>query len=90
MDKVIELAHELKDEIESTSLVQEYRRMLNLVESDEELKELKTQIVLAKGTDKHKELLSRYNNHPLVVNLRTLEEEVKDYLKEITNIINKK
>ena len=91
MSRVIELTHELKKELDSLPLFQEYKRVKDLVDNSEELKELKAEIVKSSNDkDKHKELLDKYNNHPLIVNLQELESEVSDYLREICEIINKK
>lgn len=93
MNDAIELAKELKDEILKEPLVVEYFRIKHLVESNEEINSLKRDIALAKAhqEDKlHKELLNKYNSHPLVVNYNTLKEEVNEYLSEISKIVNKK
>ena len=89
MSKAIELAHELKKELDSLPLFQEYKRIKGLVDSSEELKELKARIVKANSSEK-KKLLDEYNSHPLVVNYNQLSEEVRVYLQEICEIINKK
>lgn len=89
MEKIIELATELKKEIDSLPLFQEYKRIKQLVDSSCELDELKKEI--AKTTndkEKHQELLNKYNSHPLVSNLDLLEKEVAEYLKEVCDIIN--
>lgn len=91
MNKEIEIAKELKKEIDSLPLFQEYKRIRELVDKSDEIKELKVEIAKSvNDKEKHKELLNRYNSHPLIVNLNELEIEVRDYLKEITDIINKK
>ncbi len=91
MNKEIEIAKELKKEIDSLPLFQEYKRIRELVDNSDEIKELKAEIAKSvNDKEKHKELLNRYNSHPLIVNLNELEIEVRDYLKEITDIINKK
>ncbi len=91
MNRVIELTEELKKELDSLPLFQEYRRIKTLVDNSNELKELKTEIVKSVADkERHQELLDKYNGHPLIVNLTTLEKEVSDYLKEICEIINKK
>ena len=93
MDKVIEAAHELKDELEKLPLIIEYKRIKQLVDTSDELNALKKDIAIAKshGDDElHKKLLDRYNSHPLMVNLRELSEEVSEYLKQISDIVNKK
>ena len=93
MSKTIEIAKELKGELDKLPLFQEYKRVKSLVESNEEIQELKVRIAKAKarGEDKlHKELLNRYNNYPLIVNLQELEKEAVDYLSQIAKIVNKK
>ena len=93
MDKIIELAQDLKTEIDNLPLFVEYKRVKNLVDSSEEIEELKKTIAQAKlhgENDKHKALLDEYNSHPLIVNLNALETEVYEYLKQINEIVNKK
>lgn len=93
MDKVIEKAKELRKELDSLPLFQEYKRVKDSIESDQEIQELKKQIVRAKSEGRledHKRLLNEYNSHPLVNNLNRLEEEVKNYLTEISEILNEK
>ena len=93
MDKITELATELKKELDNLPLFQEYKRVKNLVDTSSEINELKRQIALAKThneNEKHKVLLDEYNSHPLIVNLNALENEVYDYLKQISEIVNKK
>lgn len=91
MSKAIELTNELKKELDRLPLFIEYKRVKSLVDNSIELKELKKEITKSINyKEKHKVLLERYNNHPLIVNLKQLEEEVSEYLKEICEIINKK
>ena len=93
MDEILKLAKELKDEIDKLPLFQEYNRVKKLLEDDPEIKQLKKEIALAKsrGDDNtHQELLARYNNHPLVVNYTSLQIEVYEYLKQVSDIVNKK
>lgn len=91
MNKAIELTYELKKEIDSLPLFQEYKRVKEAVDSSKELNDLKKEI--AKSTSdkaKHKALLELYNSNPLMLNYKELEEQVSEYLKEICEIINKK
>ena len=93
MDKIIELAKELKTELDNLPLFQEYKRIKELVDSSDEIEELKRKIALAKiheDSDEHQRLLDEYNNHPLIVNYNSLKNEVYDYLKQISEIVNKK
>lgn len=93
MSDSIKLAKELKGEILKEPLIEEYFRVKNLLDSDVEINLLKKEIALAKihnYNKLHQDLLSRYNNHPLVVNYNVLKEEVNEFLLEISKIVNKK
>ena len=89
MEKIIELTYKLKEELDSLPLFQEYKRVKQIVDNDEELKSLKTEIAKSvKDKQKHQELLDRYNSNPLVINYEALKKEIADYLKEVCDIIN--
>ena len=93
MNKIIELAKELKAELDNLPLFQEYKRIKELVDLSTEIEELKRKIALAKireNNEEHQRLLDEYNNHPLIVNYNSLKNEVYDYLKQISEIVNKK
>ncbi len=93
MSDVIELTKELKKELDELPLFIEYKRVSELVSSNEELQELHNEICRiskSEDKDKHNQLLNKYNSHPLIVNLRELELEVSEYLSSISQIINKR
>ena len=93
MDKILELTEELKKELDSLPLFIEYKRVKNAYDNSEEINELKKQIVRAKNEnrmDDYKALLDKFHSHPLYDSYTQLEEEVKDYLREISKILNKK
>lgn len=93
MDKIVELSQELKKELDNLPLFQEYKALKKEIDESSEIKSLKKEIVRAKNEnrlDDHKMLLEKYNNHPLIVNFNIIEEEVKNYLKQISEILNKK
>ena len=93
MGKTIDLAKELKKEIDDLPLFIEYKSLKAQCESNTELTNLKKEIIKAKAEHKdtlHQELLFKYNSHPLMINLKVLEEEVAEYLSQISIIINKK
>lgn len=92
MDKILELTKELKSLIEETELVKEFRRIEHLYKTNEELLKLSSDIARAeknKDEELKQKLTKEFNSHPLVVNYMNLKQDVFDYLKEITNIINK-
>lgn len=91
MDEITRLAKELRDELESLDLFKEYKRMRELVDSDKEIQQMKVEITKSVSNQKvHDELINQYNAHPLISNLLELENEVKSYLIDVTEIINKK
>ena len=90
MDKAIELTYELKEELNSLPLFQEYKRIKHLVDTSSELKEMKEEIARTNDKSKKDKLLKEYKSHPLMVNYDALEKEVSEYLLEICEIINKK
>ena len=92
MDKIIELTKELKGLIEDTELVKEFRRVEHLYKNNSELLSLSSQIEEADKSNDNvlkQSLVKEFNSHPLVINYMNLKQDVFDYLKEITNIINK-
>ena len=90
MDKVIEKAQELSEQIKKEPIVIEYLHLKELIENDEELKSLRKKIALAaskKDEANHQRLKEMYDNHPLVNNFYLIKEEVENLLLEIKNII---
>lgn len=93
MDKILEKTRDLKRNLDELELFKEYKSVKFAVENNEEIYELKKLIVRAKNENRIEEqkvLLEKYNSHPLIINLNELEEEVKTYLKEISDILNEK
>ncbi len=91
MNRAIELTYELKKELDSLPLFQEYKRVKEIIDNSSEINELKKEIVRnVNNKEKHKALLEQYNSNPIVSNFKELESEVSEYLKEICEIINKK
>ena len=91
MDKIIEEAKSLRNDIDSLPEIQEYYRLKTLMENDEELRRLRTEIArLAKEgkTEERKNLLAVYNANPLVNNYNIAMEEAKSILRAIKDIIN--
>ena len=91
MNDINSKAHELKDIIESEPLVKEYRRVEALYKESKEIKQILRNIEKASNDKDYalrKELIEKFNNHPLVSNYMNLKEEVHDYLKQISNSLN--
>ena len=91
MDNILEEAKSLRKDIDSLPEIQEYYRLKTLMENDEELRRLRTEIVrLAKEgkTEERKNLLVIYNSNPLVNNYNIAMEEAKSILRAIKDIIN--
>ena len=93
MDDTIKIAEELKSELDKLPLFIEYKKVKNEIVNSDELNSLKKQIALAKQSndlETHKALLNKYNSHPLMINYQSLQEEVYEYLKQVSDIVNKK
>ena len=90
MDKVIELAKELRSQIDEMSEIKEYYRVKELFEKDEELENMRREIARLKNEGKEEErknLLKIYNSHPLVINYNASKEEAMSILRTIQEII---
>ena len=91
MDKIIEEAKSLRNDIDSLPEIQEYYRLKELMEKDEELSRLRKEIARLANEGKveeRKNLLAIYNSHPLVNNYNIAMEEAKSILRAIKDIIN--
>ena len=91
MNKIIEEAKSLRDDIDSLPEIQEYYRLRELMEKDEELSRLRKEIARLANEGKaeeRKNLLEIYNSHPLVNNYNIAMEEAKSILRAIKDIIN--
>lgn len=90
MDEVVELAKTLKQEIDKLPEMQEYLRLKSLLEKDEELATMRSEIARLQNEGKTKEkenLLAIYNSHPLVNNFYIAKEEVTNLLSSISQIL---
>ena len=90
MDKVLEKAKELRLAIEETAEYQEYIKNKELLENNEDVRELKHNIANLKAQGKLEEaknLEKLYNAHPLVNNFEISKEALYNLLKTIQNII---
>lgn len=91
MDKIIEEAKSLRNDIDSLPEIQEYYRLRELMEKDEELSRLRkaiARLAYEGKTEERKNLLAIYNSHPLVNNYNIAMEEAKSILRAIKDIIN--
>ncbi len=91
MDKIIEDAKSLRNDIDSLPEIQEYYRLKELMEKDKELSRLRKEIarLASEGkTEERKNLLAIYNSYPLVNNYNIAMEEAKSILRAIKDIIN--
>lgn len=90
MDKVIEAATKLSTAIEELPEVQEYLRLKSLLEQNEELKEMRTNIARLTNEgklEKRDNLIKIYNSNPLVSNFEISRKEVEQILLQIKNIL---
>ena len=90
MDKIIEEAKSLRDDIDSLPEIKGYYRLKELYENDQTLKQMRRDIARLKNEGKEEErnnLLQIYNSHPLVNNYEMAKEEAERILLVIKNII---
>lgn len=93
MSEILDVSRELKAELDKLPLFIEYKRVKAIFETNSELNELRKEIVRAKNENRledHKKLLEQYNNNPLVQNYASLKEDVIEYLKEVSKVIQEK
>lgn len=91
MDKIIESAKELSTSIKELPEVQEYLKLKNLFEKDENLAQMRRNIAYLESEGKleeKKNLLEVYNSHPLVSNYYSSKEEVRNILETIKEILS--
>ena len=91
MDKIVEEAKSLRNDIDSLPEIQEYYHLRDLMENDKELSRLRIEIARLANegkTEERKNLLAIYNSHPLVNNYNIAMEEAKSILRTIKDIIN--
>ena len=91
MDKIIEQAKQLREDIDSHPIVKEYYRLKKLYENDKELEQLRREIarLTSEGKEEEKKnLLHMYENHPLVNNYNIAKEQVEELLISIKDIID--
>ena len=90
MDKVLEEARKLREDIDELPEIKEYLKLKQLIETDDELKKMRLEIARLKSLGKEEErnnLLNIYNNHPLVNNFEIAKEEAHSILLTIRNLI---
>ena len=90
MNKIIEEAKSLREDIDSLPEIKEYYRLKELYENDQTLKQMRRDIARLKNEGKEEErnnLLQIYNSHPLVNNYEMVKEEAERILLVIKNII---
>ena len=91
MDKVIEEAKKLREDIDNLPEVQEYYRLKKLIEKDKELSQMRKEIARLKSLGKEEErnnLIKVYENNPLVNNFYIAKQEVQSILVTLKNIID--
>lgn len=90
MDEIILEAKKLREDIDNLPEVKEYYRLKELLEKDDDLRKMRSEIARLKAEGKEEErknLLEVYNHHPLVNNYEMAKEEVRSLLLTIKNII---
>ena len=91
MDKVIESAKALREEIDNLPEMKEYMLLKKLYEDNDELKEMRQNIAKLEQEGKleeKKNLIAIYESHPIVNNFNLAKEEIKSILETIKDILS--
>ena len=92
MNNELELSLEkLKNELDNSSIIQEYLSLKQVLENDKELKKMRDEIARLASENKPEErdaLLAVYNSHPIVVNYEQARKEVINLLNQIKDILS--
>lgn len=91
MDKVIESAKALREEIDNLPEMKEYKLLKKLYEDNDELKEMRQNIAKLEQEGKSEEkknLIAIYESHPIVNNFNLAKEEIKSILETIKDILS--
>lgn len=91
MDKILEASKSLGSDIKNLPEVQEYLKLKELLENDENLAKMRRDIAYLESVGKieeKKNLLEIYNSNPLVCNYYSSKEEVKNILLTIKDILS--
>lgn len=90
-NNVDELILKLKKELDNSSLIKEYRNLKSEIENNEELNEialrLKMSAKLSQDKTEFLALKAQYENHPLIVNYKEVEQQVNDLLIMLKDIL---
>lgn len=91
MDKIKELTDKVSTDLHSLPEVQEFLRLKELMASDKELANMRSDIARLTSEKKEEEknnLIAIYNSHPIVNNYNVVREEVTNILQTIKDILS--
>ena len=102
MNKIDDLISSISDELKQEECVKQYFYFKNIVENDEELKKLDSDVrfhqkemcknknnpdVYAKEKAIYEELKNKLDNNPILINYQIAKEEVYSLLVDIKNVL---
>ncbi len=91
MDKIRELTDKIVNDLHSLSEVKEFLHLKELMGSDKELANMRSEIARLsseKKEDEKNNLIAIYNSHPIVNNYNVVREEVLNILQTIKDILS--
>jgi len=91
MDKIKELTDKIAADLNSLPEVKEFLRLKELMGSDKELANMRSEIARLTSEKKEEEksnLIAIYNSHPIVNNYNVVREEVLNILQTIKDILS--
>ena len=103
MNKIDELISSISDELKQEECVKQYFYFKNIVENDEELKKLDSEVrfhqkemcknknnldVFEKEKALYEELKNKLDNNPILINYQIAKDEVFSLLVDIKNVLS--
>ena len=90
MNELDKTLTDLKNHLDNLPLINEFLRVKDIFEKDEELIQMRQNIARLANDGKkeeHQALLDIYNSHPIVINYNLLRDDVLSLLNEIKDIL---
>jgi cell fate (sporulation/competence/biofilm development) regulator YmcA (YheA/YmcA/DUF963 family) len=91
MDKIEELTNRIATDLNSLPEVEEFLRLKELMGTDKELVNMRSEIArlaFEKKEEEKNNLIAIYNSHPIVNNYNVVREEIMNILQTIKDILS--
>ena len=91
MNKILESASVLREELQRDERIKEYLNLKKLFEENDELVRIRKQLINLQKDNKIEEytsLKTKYDSNPLVKNYYSSKEEVNDLIRDIIEVLD--